>query len=159
MSEFADLARRYAFGSGVLKGVTEGFEGDDWFHRAGEGNHAQWLVGHLAMARRTLVRTAGGDVCAAEAWEALFDMKARPTAESDAVPVADLLAAFHDAGERLASTLKALAPEKAAETLHHALPDGSDDVGGFAHFMHFHESYHLGQLGLLRRSLGKPGLI
>jgi uncharacterized damage-inducible protein DinB len=34
------------------------------------------------------------------------------------------------------------------------MPDGSDTVAGVLHFLYFHETYHLGQLGLLRRMNG-----
>ena len=36
-------------------------------------------------------------------------------------------------------------------------PDGSATVAGALGFLAWHESYHLGQLGLLRRLAGKPG--
>ena len=44
--------------------------------------------------------------------------------------------------------------EAAAEPAAQPMPDGSDTVAGVLHFLHFHETYHLGQLGLLRRMNG-----
>jgi uncharacterized damage-inducible protein DinB len=38
-------------------------------------------------------------------------------------------------------------------------PGGDTSVGGQLSFLHFHESYHSGQLGLLRRLAGKDGAI
>jgi hypothetical protein len=68
---------------------------------------------------------------------------------------AELAADFKAGGAPLADRLAALTPEEAAVPWEHPFPDGSQDVGGAASFFHFHEVYHLGQLGLLRRMLGK----
>ena len=35
---------------------------------------------------------------------------------------------------------------------------GGTTVADGVQFMHFHESYHIGQLGMLRRICGKAGL-
>ncbi len=158
MGDFDHLIRGYAFDDGVLDGITEGFSGGDWLHTAGEGNPAQWLVGHLAVARFAVARTLGADA-PVEGWEQHFDMGAKPGAASNALDPVDLCGHFHRAGDLLAKALKGLTPGAAAKALDHTLPDGGKTHGDFAHFMHFHESYHLGQIGLLRRSLGKPGLI
>jgi hypothetical protein len=40
-----------------------------------------------------------------------------------------------------------------------SFPDGSSTLQGGAHFLHFHETYHIGQTALLRRLAGKPGAI
>ena len=36
-------------------------------------------------------------------------------------------------------------------------PDGSATIAGGTHFLYLHETYHLGQLGLIRRQSGKSG--
>ena len=48
--------------------------------------------------------------------------------------------------------------EQLSRPLEKPMPDGANTVAGLVRFMCFHESYHIGQLGLLRRLLGKPGL-
>jgi uncharacterized damage-inducible protein DinB len=44
-----------------------------------------------------------------------------------------------------------------ARDLGRKLPTGST-LGDALSFLAFHEAYHLGQLGLIGRTLGKPGL-
>ena len=154
----ADLSGRFAFNGKLLSLLLDDFEGDDWRHRAGCSNHAQWLLGHLANTRRWMLREFGQSV-QEDGWEPLFGAGERPTAESDALDTALLKQAFAGAGEQLVAALATMTDEQAAREIPQAFPDGSKTVGGMAHFLYFHEVYHLGQLGLLRRSADKPGLI
>ena len=62
---------------------------------------------------------------------------------------------FHDAQRRTAEYWENLVPEHLAKPLGRALPDGSDTLGGAIRFLVWHEAYHLGQLGMLRRLAGK----
>jgi hypothetical protein len=58
--------------------------------------------------------------------------------------------------ERLRRGLENLPPEEL--DLHHE-EGAKRPRGAQLHFMHFHEAYHAGQLGLLRRIVGRPGAI
>jgi hypothetical protein len=74
------------------------------------------------------------------------------------IDTAELLReAFLKAGERLRGHLES-ATQAQVDAPFREFPDGSRTVGGGVHFLHFHESYHLGQIGLLRRVTGKPGI-
>ena len=53
------LAERFAFNDRFLDMLTEGFTEGDWLRRGGPGNHAQWLLGHLASTRRASLRGFG----------------------------------------------------------------------------------------------------
>jgi hypothetical protein len=152
----AALARRFAFNDGFLDKLTADFTEHDWLARHGEANHAQWLLGHLAATRRWALRELGR-VTDELAWEKHFGMGARPTAESDDIAPALLREAFLKKGAQLASHIATLTEAQAAAPFR-PFPDGSNTLGAAMHFLHFHESYHLGQLGLIRRLSGKPGL-
>src|SRR5262249_19040078 len=151
------LADRFAFKAPFLDMLTEGFDDADWLRRGGPGNHAQWLVGHLARSRRAALRAFGQPV-EEQPWEQDFAMGQRPTPQSDDIAPAQLREAFFKNGAALRTFLEGLTPERAAESCK-ALPDGSDTLAGAAHFLHFHETYHLGQIGLLRRISGKNGVV
>ena len=153
-----ELGDRYAFNGKLLGLLLGDFEPDDWRHRVNESNHAQWLTGHLANTRRWMLRELGQTV-AEDTWEGFFGAGGKISAESDAVDPATLQAAFEAAGQDVVSTLGALTTADAAKALPKPFPDGSTTVGGMLNFLHFHEAYHIGQVGLIRRALGKPGLI
>lgn len=151
------LADRFAFNDGFLDQLTDGFTAADWLARQGEANHAQWLLGHLASTRSWAARELGSKR-PAETWEPLFSMKSKSTSESDAVPVTTLRDTFRSRGVEMRATLATVTPEQAA-TDFRPFPWGTKDLSGAMHFLHFHESYHLGQIGLIRRMAGRPGLV
>ncbi|HEX5010492.1 MAG TPA: DinB family protein [Planctomycetota bacterium] len=151
------LAERFAFNDRFLDMLTEGFTDADWLHRAGPGNHAQWLLGHLASTRRASLR-GFGETVEEQPWERHFGMGHEPTAASDDIAPALLREAFIKNGAELRRWLGGLNEAQAAADFR-PFPDGSRTVAGVAHFLHFHESYHLGQIGLLRRVCGKAGVV
>jgi len=156
MAPLAALAKRFAFNDGFLGQLTDGFEPSDWLHRNGEANHAQWLVGHLASTRRWALRELGVSADE-EPWEKHFGQDCSSTPQSDDIAPEMLLEAFVKNGEALREHIAAMSSE-AADAEFRNFPDGSHTAGGAMHFLHFHESYHLGQIGLIRRAVGKAGL-
>jgi hypothetical protein len=156
MHPLAPLAQRFAFNETFLDRLTADFEDRDWLHREGAANHAQWVLGHLAATRRWALREMGKGL-EEEPWERHFGMGGKATPQSDDIPPAMLRESFVKNGDALRRHLLAQ-NEKQAEAPFRSFPDGSSTLSGGAHFLHFHESYHLGQLGLIRRLLGKPGI-
>jgi hypothetical protein len=157
MHSLAPLARRFAFNDALLDKLTQDFSDAEWLARHGEVNHAQWLLGHLASTRRWALRELGRSA-EEEAWEQHFGRGARPTPLSDDIAPALLREAFLKNGAVLAKHISTLDEAQVAAPFR-SFPDGSNTLGGGMHFLHFHETYHLGQLGLLRRLCGKPGAI
>ena len=150
-----NLAQQFAFNTKLSEILAEGMQSEDWSARpAGGGNSAHWILGHLCGARRSLLRKLGEDVPAAD-WESLFGMGVDTDDTTGFPPCSDLLADFTNLGGKLAVRLGTMSKEESAAPWGSAFPDGSDTLGGGARFLFFHESYHLGQIGLLRRMRGK----
>src|SRR5262249_29431796 len=80
-----------------------------------------------------------------------------PSVQSDDIAPALLREAFLKNGALLRERLAALTAEQ-ADAPHRPAPDGAGTAGGAAHFLHLHQTYHLGQLGLLRRVGGRKGV-
>lgn len=153
------LATRFRFNEGLLKMATDGFEAGTWATAPTTGgNTAHWILGHVTHARHGLLRMAGMDL-PQEEWEAPFGKDAVPTDGSDYLPADELLAKFRAAGETISSHFAAITDEASDASIGRQFPDGSSTVGGALHFMYFHETYHLGQIGLLRRMAGLPGFV
>jgi uncharacterized damage-inducible protein DinB len=152
------LAPRFRFNEGLLKMATDGFTDETWsLGPDGGGNTAHWILGHVTHARNGLLRMAGAEV-APEPWEEAFGRGATPTGDGY-LPVEELVAKFRAAGEALSSHLAGMSEEDAAAPAPREFPDGSKTIGDAAHFMYFHETYHLGQIGLIRRMGGLPGFV
>jgi uncharacterized damage-inducible protein DinB len=120
----------------------------------GGGNSLNWVLGHVAASRNDIHSLIG----AAPAWPvevaapyvrgssgALDGAAARPVSE-----IVQVL-------ERSTETIKARLGEMTVADFDRELDKGT--VGDRLAFLQFHESYHAGQVGLLRRLLGKDGVI
>ena len=125
------------------------------------GNCLNWVVGHLACIYNKMLPMLGQEqVMDAEALKR-YDRGAPPiTDAAEALELRDLLAAFEKATERIDAGLAGLTPEaldqKAAES-----PSGNpnETVRSLLATVFFHQAYHTGQTGILRRMAGKEGAI
>ena len=158
----ADLGDRFRFNTAFLRRLTRGFEPEHWSCTLSEsgGNSAHWILGHIAASRRATVRFLGGELEPAP-WESIFTGALTVAGVAGAYPEAEFLARnLQAAGKQLGSILREMGPEQQAQPWEgEPFPDGSDTLGGVAHFMHFHESYHLGQIGMIRTSCGLERVI
>lgn len=120
----------------------------------GGGNCVNWVFGHVVATRQVVLRLAG-----AEPWWGGEQARTYSAGEDGswsadrALPLEVLFADYDRSQQRLAEAL----PGLSAEAL--AAPAFFGTVGDTLAFLQFHEGYHAGQLGILRRVLGKPGVI
>ena len=156
MPELTHTAQAYALGDRFLEGLVGDFTDADWQVADPAGHNPRWIVGHLALMR-TKVAALAGLPAAAPPWEAAFGRGSACTEVPAELDPRTLVQAFHDAHAALAGRGDAVTEVDLAKPLGRTLPDGSDTVGGAIRFLAWHEAYHLGQLGLLRRLAGKPG--
>jgi hypothetical protein len=159
VSDVVSLGDRYNFNRSTIEMLVDGFGPEDWSRPASDdgGNTAHWIVGHMAVARRSVLRHLG-DAVPEDDWEQAFEMKVTPEGTKGYPAPEVLLEDIRESGKKLTSILAEMTPEKAAEEWGSPFPDGGTTLADGAQFMHFHESYHIGQLGLLRRISGKKGL-
>ncbi len=158
MKPLAALAGQFRFNNVVAKAATDGFELADWTRTAGETNTAQWILGHIAVSRRSFARMTGVDL-AKEPWEEPFGRGKCPGPDVDLGDPGTITGHFVAAGELLTTRLDAMTAEEAGAPAEGGTPDGATDLEGVLHFGFFHEVYHIGQLALLRRICGKPGFV
>jgi len=159
MNGYERIAHQFRFNETMLDMVSEGFGEDEWRARLGDANSAHWILGHLAHSRRHLLRRLGAEL-AEEPWEAAF----APGVDSEKIdpaslaPTAELNADFKARGDGLSRYLVGLTDEAAAEEWT-KMPDGDSSLGGGIRFLFMHECYHIGQVGFVRRAVGKAGFV
>jgi len=154
--ELVSAAKSYGVGDSFVEALVGDFSAADWKVRDSAGHSPIWLLGHVATYRQRVLAMMGVEH-PAEPWEAAF---VRGTSPADVPADQDprqLIQAFHAAHKAMAGRWDALTPEAMAKPFGRTLPDGSDTVGGALAFVAWHEAYHLGQLGFMRRLAGKPG--
>ncbi len=122
---------------------------------APDGNCLAWVVGHLVSSRDSALKLVGaGAFWDPESTKRYARGSAPVRGPGDGKPLAALLADFDLSQERLTAWLKS-APDSAWTS-----PlEGWGTVAKGLFFLHFHEAYHIGQTGVLRRLAGKKGAI
>ena len=156
LPELTATASAYAVGARFLERLVGDFTEADWAARDAAGHDPRWLVGHIATYRNRVVAMLGQPPANAP-WEVAF---ARGTSSADVpadLDIKDVVASFHAAHAAMAGAWETLTPEDLAKPCGRTMPDGTEDVAGFLRFLAWHEAYHLGQVGLMRRLAGKTG--
>jgi hypothetical protein len=118
------------------------------------GNCANWVLGHIVATRGALLRLVGEEPVWSDAESAPYARGSSPIASRDgARPFAEILAAFDRSQERLMAGLERITVQDLGPA------DKNDSPLAKLAGLQFHEAYHAGQLGILRRIAGKDGAI
>jgi uncharacterized damage-inducible protein DinB len=108
------------------------------------GNSVHWLLRHVISTRDRLLPALGQQALAPQ----------------DDAPLADLVAQFGESQERLVAGLKKLPATRLREKAPFSpRQDPNETLATLLPLMPFHESYHIGQIGMVRRLLGKEGIL
>lgn len=135
----------------ALTGITH----EASLHPTPTGQTINWLIGHLADARGGALALLSGDRTWPDAELALYKRGADSLDPAHALPLSELTRRFASVQEPLLQHLKLLTDERAAQKAPFS-PSGNPDetVGSLMGVLAFHEVYHVGQVGLLRRWAG-----
>lgn len=153
----ASLARSFATNTHIARQITTNFGEEHWLFRVGEASNAYWTLGHLVGYRHRLLTALGQPSEPPTWWEGTFAGGTTPPATLDP-PAEDLLADFTATGELLVARLSEVDDATADADCGREMPNGSRTVEGMAHFLYFHEAYHIGQISLLARAQNLPTL-
>ena len=144
------------------KALTHRYMGDlkpaDYHHQPLPGvNSAAWILGHLILTERRVTGLLGGEpLPLAAGFEDTFAVTGRPAGDQHDLPDgAKLLEQFYATRDRLLDAVKTCAESKLDEAVPKPSPVYTT-VGDLAAFMAQHTAMHLGQVTIIRRSLGYP---
>ena len=139
-----------------LEGITQQ---ESLVRAVPSGNHINWLLGHIVATRRAVLPSLRQESVWSEERTRLYrkdqDLRENP----NYLPLEEVVRAFHDSNERMLEGTAALTDEELAAPAPFSPGGGSDTLGSLLTRMTIHEGYHLGQIGILRRVVGKPGAI
>jgi uncharacterized damage-inducible protein DinB len=117
------------------------------------GNCFNWVLGHIINSRNEALTLLGETPTLSEAEAALYERGAEPvTGEEQAVRLERLLQALDEALSRLTTALQQVSPDRMA-AIYNA--ERQQTVGDRIAGLHWHETYHTGQLEILRQLAGK----
>lgn len=124
-------------------------------------NNVKWLAGHLLWAQRNLARMAGADVVIP--WTGHFLQKNAATPEEINAPKGEFptLDQIKDKWNGVNLPIRAGLENLSEETLNevintnHPILPFDDTLAGLWSFINHHQAYTIGQIGVLRRGMGK----
>ena len=158
-----ELASMYEFSYGAIKRNLEGVTNEDSLVQPpGAGNCLNWVLGHIVAARNTALKLAGAAPVAGDDITAHYVRGSDPLQPGEQVPdLGTLCGVLSDSHNQLVPALAVLSAEALSQPVPEQLrrPPLTGSVANALIRLHYHEGYHNGQIGLLRRLAGKEGAI
>lgn len=124
------------------------------------GSCVNWVLGHLDYSYEQVLPHLGQrQVLEAGALERYKRGSPPLSDRSEARELAELLRVWDEASRRVDVGLESLTPDALAQSHNFFGGKSETTLARYLNFILFHQAYHAGQLGLLRRLAGKEGAI
>jgi uncharacterized damage-inducible protein DinB len=160
--EIEILVRQTRATHGVLRRNVEGLTQEDSLNQPQPGgNCLNWVVGHLLSTYDSVLPALGQEpVLGTNTLKRYERGSAELYDAGEAKPLTDLLAAWDEAAKRMEAGLGTLTAQR-MDTPAPFSPTNNpkETVRSLLATVAFHQAYHAGQTGLLRRMAGREGAI
>jgi len=152
MTAAETLSQYYGIAYRVIMRQTDGLtQVDSLIQPPFRGNCLNWVLGHIINGRNATLKYLGEDPVWSEEINKRYDRNSEPiTGEAENIlTLPQLLHDLEVSQERIQAALKQISPERLATVI------DEDTLEEQVRFLHWHETYHVGQLELLRQLAGK----
>jgi len=151
------IALLFKINNSLVHKALEGLSDDQaWQQLEGKGNPIAWMVGHITETRSQMLGLLGAP------WDAgwggrfkrgsdLYDRFAYPTR-------VEIEARFTETHEAMRAAFATLTADELAARAPVSFA-GAKSLADLLAFFAFHEAYHLGQVGYIRKQLGHTSLV
>ena len=151
----ADQAAMQQTGTQVLHRAFDGLSDDQLRRRGSEvNNNMLWIAAHITTVRIHMAHMLGLEIV--NPWGGRYN-RGSQFGEVEA-PAAAILAKFDEVSEALQKRYPQLTDAELGASSE-GFPSTDKTVGGSIHFLTFHDAYHIGQLGFLRKQVGAANLV
>jgi len=152
MTDSHTLAQYYALTYRVIKRQVDGVTDEESLMQPPfRGNCMNWVIGHIVASRDSALRLLGASPTWTEAEARVYKPNSEPVISAEqALPLTRLLGDLETSQTRIMEALQHVSAETLA-----AMADEEETVEQQITFSHWHETYHVGQLELLRQLAGK----
>lgn len=158
MSEMLRMQLEVTYG--IFQINTDEITHEDSLHQPSEsGNCMNWIAGHLVATYDSVLPTLGEEPVWDQERKDLYKRGSDPMpATHQAIEFDEIRQAFTAAHQCLMRGLDHLDEARLAEPAPFSPGNNPDEtLGTLLHLIAFHQAYHVGQLGLGRRLVGKAG--
>jgi predicted RNA polymerase sigma factor len=160
----SELAQIYEFSYGAIQRNLDGLTHEDsMLSPEPAGNCINWVLGHMVTGRGLVLMLAGASPTVLTDDEAACYKRgsAALSADGNAVELARLKSAFEETQQRLIPALQALSDATLSAEVPEQFrrPPLLGTAGQALVRLGYHEGYHNGQIGILRRMAGKEAAI
>lgn len=153
MATTEKLAKSFGTTTWIINKQAEGLSHEQMLLQLPfRGNCFNWILGHVATNRDQVLTLPGQEPIFSEEEVACYNTGSEPiTGEDTAVHSQRLLDAIQESQTRIEAGLKTVSAEKLAEIYNEEHNQTvADRIAG----LHWHETYHVGQLEILRQLAG-----
>ena len=145
----------YLFGVNhyATKANLEGISQAESLRQPDGGGHCMnWIFGHIVASRNGIFKLLNESPIWADEQVGPYKRGTPETQQANGmIELQNIHDDFDESQKRLVAALERLTLEDYQKKI-----GDKDTLGQKLSFLHFHEAYHIGQLGLLRRIVGKP---
>ncbi|MFQ5342346.1 MAG: DinB family protein [Anaerolineae bacterium] len=155
MIEQEQLANAFGLNLNIIKWQTEGLTHEDSLRQPPfRGNCLNWVLGHIAASRNVVLGMLGEDPVLSEDQAARYVTDSEPvTGEGEGVlTLEELVDALEIAQERIVAGLQRVPPADLSREIEAGQRTTTMAQRLFG--LYFHETYHTGQMELLRQLAG-----
>jgi uncharacterized damage-inducible protein DinB len=151
---FLPAVTQLRFNSGTLSLGLSDLTQEQAVHRmkSGGGSSIAYLAGHVMSSRYGLLKQLGA--ATDNPFQELYGAGVGSKDGSAYPPIADLRAGWDEAAEKLHAALDAITDEDALAPDQSGFPIPDQTLRGRLTFIAWHETYHIGQIGMLRTEQG-----
>lgn len=155
-----DLVEGLEHNLGMVKAQTEGLShADSLLQPPFRSNCLNWVLGHMAGTRNTMLHFLGEDAILSEAHAQRYGYGSEPVCgdAGDILTLEQLLGVLEQGQSALAAKLQLTTAEEFARETESFL--GTTTLGQLIFFLYWHESYHAGQTEILRQLAGTDDIV
>jgi uncharacterized damage-inducible protein DinB len=136
----------------MLKGLTD----EDMLLCTGESNTIGWILGHIIRYRGTILQKMNKEIEIKD-FEKNFERGAKKNKELK-INYEEAINNFSSRGDKIVTALSDMDDEAFKQNIGMELPDGKNDLESLLSFLSWHETFHLGQIDLIKAAVGKGGI-
>lgn len=149
MAEREKLIRSFQTTNTIVGKFAEGLTHEDSIAKPDfRGNSFNWVLGHMLVGRNRVLGLLNQEPVLTAAEVRIYDTGSGPLDGSTASELSRLIAALEDSLQAITAGLRAAPDDEIAAVYNQ---DSGQTVAEHMAGLHWHETYHLGQLEILRQ--------